>query len=57
MLEKPVLSISKNYMNKQINYTYKVFNGCLNMSDDGANCSNIKKPTTNLLPEHQFRSK
>ena len=44
------------YKNIQINYTYREFNWCLTLCDDGENCSNIKKPRISLLPEHQFRS-
>jgi len=43
----------QNYGNKHINYAYRVFNECLNMIDVDENYSNPKKPTINLLPEHQ----
>jgi len=44
-----------NYRNKQISYTFRVFNECLNMSDVGENFSNTKKSRINLLPEHHYR--
>jgi len=40
-----------NYRNKQIYYTYTVFNERLNMSDFGEKFSNTKKPTINLLSD------
>ena len=44
------------YRNEKINYTYRVFNDCTNLCGNGENFRNTKKPTINMLPEHQFPS-
>jgi len=42
------------YRNKQINYSYRVFDECLNLCRNGENFRITKKPTHNMQSEHQF---
>ena len=45
-----------NYKCVQLKLTNRLFTKCINLCDIGENFCDAKKPTINLLPEHQYRS-